>query len=229
MRIASGFKTEFELKQVNYIMKSELDHGIYDAMNKGATLASGEWILMLNAGDVFFSSSVLQNIFENKNYSEDVIYGNTIVSVKDSFYKKYDARDIKQIKKNMPFCHQSVFVRADVLKKYLFNERYKLAADYDFFLKLYLEGKKFCKVDEFVSIYDGSGVSETNFLLLKREYYIIKKNNKLKISILKELMKFIEDFISNLKGRVLKKVAPNFYYSKKRGWNNFENDLNKNI
>ena len=55
-------------KQINQFI-SEKDHGIYDAMNKGMQLAKGNYILFLNAGDTFASSSTLKNILQELGQS----------------------------------------------------------------------------------------------------------------------------------------------------------------
>lgn len=55
---------------------SEKDGGIYDAMNKGVKVATGEWINFMNSGDVFFSDSVLSDVFNNVDLGvSDLIYG----------------------------------------------------------------------------------------------------------------------------------------------------------
>ena len=56
---------------------SEPDKGIFDAMNKSAHMATGEYINFMNAGDLFFDEKVLSDIFAGRSYDEDVLYGST--------------------------------------------------------------------------------------------------------------------------------------------------------
>lgn len=55
-----------EIDRINCRWISEPDKGIYDAMNKGVKMASGEWLLMLNAGDIFANEHVLEEVFANQ-------------------------------------------------------------------------------------------------------------------------------------------------------------------
>jgi glycosyltransferase involved in cell wall biosynthesis len=58
---------------------SELDNGIYDAMNKGIDLATGDWINFMNAGDSFYNYNLFSTIFDQFEYNKfDVIYGDFI-------------------------------------------------------------------------------------------------------------------------------------------------------
>ena len=58
---------------------SEKDHGIYDAMNKGLKMATGNYILFLNAGDELYAKDTLSKVFENF-INADVYYGNTAIT-----------------------------------------------------------------------------------------------------------------------------------------------------
>lgn len=78
---------------------SEDDNGIYDAMNKGVSLSSGDWILFMNSGDVFYNGDVVSNIFcASIPLASSLIYGDTIF--------RYDEKDVlttynsKKYKKN---------------------------------------------------------------------------------------------------------------------------------
>ncbi len=110
---------------------SEHDTGIYNAMNKAARLVKGQWIIFMNAGDTFASTHVLSDVFSKIDESTlsktDVIYGETIQkrSVGDF---KLPNRPLHYILRGMAFCHQSVFVKTFLLRKFPFNEDYRVVA-----------------------------------------------------------------------------------------------------
>lgn len=130
-------------KYISYWI-SEPDSGIYDAMNKGIDVASGEWINFMNAGDSFSGKDILNTIFY-KTYDVSVLYS-------DSYYINKDFEIIGEHKASkleeffiskMPFIHQSSFIKKDIISKFLFRTDYKLASDFDLFCKLYLQKYKF--------------------------------------------------------------------------------------
>jgi len=123
---------------------SERDNGIYSAMNKGVSKATGCWINFMNAGDSFTSIDTISSIFNRKILS-DVIYGDTY-NVDKQYYSesRFNALPLDTLfKAKMPFTHQSSFIRTDILKKYPYRTDYVLASDFDFFLKIYRKNFKF--------------------------------------------------------------------------------------
>lgn len=119
---------------------SEPDKGVYDAMNKAIKIASGNWINYINAGDIYYSNTCLEDFF-NKPISDNIgyCYGDCIEIYK---WGELQLSKNKQIKKNhvMPFSHQAAFVRVALMKKNLFNIQYKIVADYDLFYRLKQQG-----------------------------------------------------------------------------------------
>lgn len=133
---------------------SEPDGGIYDAMNKGVGMASGEWVIFMNAGDVFASQDVLRRVFVSGQQDADVVYGDV---VKDGEVKK--APQSYYPYHRMLFCHQCVFTRRECLQRNPFDIRHRLSADFKSFLVLYQRGARFKHVDIPVAIFDTGGVS----------------------------------------------------------------------
>ena len=82
VNIAKNIAREYTNRAIRII--SEPDKGIYDAMNKGIKMATGEWVNMMNAGDVFANDNVLENIF-NENISEDIAFLYSDLYKKTSF------------------------------------------------------------------------------------------------------------------------------------------------
>lgn len=142
---------------------SEPDLGIYDAMNKGVKLSTGEWIIFMNAGDCFVKEKTLSEMFSDKHQGYDGIYGDTI-RIKGSKRLYVEGKDLNNIKTDipLPFCHQSVFVRRACLIEHPFNLKYKQAGDYNLFCELYLSGCRFAHIKTPVSLYLMGGISEKN-------------------------------------------------------------------
>ena len=107
---------------------SEADGGIYDAMNKGIKMATGEWIYFLGSDDVFFDAGVLQRIFARRFGVAQIVYGNVQYLHAGIIYDgPFDQEKIST--KNI--CHQAIFVNRTIFDKTgLFNCRYKISADY---------------------------------------------------------------------------------------------------
>lgn len=115
---------------------SEPDKGIYDAMNKGIDLGSGDWINFMNAGDLFFECETLTKVFSNgSDYSDaNVIYGDHEVRYPNKT-KIVKAGKVCNLWKGSQFCHQSAFIRLMYHKANQFNLCREIAADFEFFYK----------------------------------------------------------------------------------------------
>lgn len=154
---------------------SEVDMGIYDAMNKGIVQAKGEWLLFLNSGDYFPSVSTLDSIFQIKNINRfDIIYGG-VIKVDNNSFIDIQPSELCSFFYKMPFCHQSSLVKTSLLKNRRFDLQYKIAADYDFFCQMYREGKKFRIFNQSIAVFDDCGVSSTNKSQMLNEFAVISR------------------------------------------------------
>jgi len=113
---------------------SERDNGIYNAMNKGISFASGEYIQFLNSGDVFFNNDSLFNLFAN-NFDADIVYTD---------FEDLSSHKLYKMPANLTFrffYKQSLNHQATIIKRYLFqknggyNEETPIIADWEFFTK----------------------------------------------------------------------------------------------
>lgn len=148
---------------------SEPDHGIYDAMNKGVRMARGQWLLFLNAGDLLADEHVLEQIFE-KPANAQIIYGDTLCIYQGNT-RLYPALPLDHLTYEMAFCHQSAFIRRDLLVEHPYDISYKVCADHQFFLSMYLLKKTFAYYAFPVSIYEIAGYSDKNKMLSHKEKY----------------------------------------------------------
>jgi glycosyltransferase involved in cell wall biosynthesis len=132
------------------IVKSEPDKGLYDAMNKGIQLAKGNYIIFLNAGDVFYEEDTLTNIAEQLKDKPlpGVIYGDTdIVDDNGNFIRKRrlappEKLSWKSFKQGMLVCHQSFYARTDIAKQVPYNLHYRYSADVDWCIRIMKEAEK---------------------------------------------------------------------------------------
>lgn len=106
--------------QIDYWV-SEKDNGIYDAMNKGIDLASGEWINFMNAGDVFYDENVLEKIHVELKNEFTVVSGQVSIYYENEFIENYGSMKI------IP--HQAAFFKSLYMKTLKFDLEYKILAD----------------------------------------------------------------------------------------------------
>lgn len=161
---------------------SEPDKGIYDAMNKGIKAATGDWINFMNAGDLFASNHIIDDIFgqEAKYVSQDVIYGDTIFNYSGSPIT-YKAKPLSTLDYRMAFCHQSSYVRTALMKASGFDLRYKFVADYAFFHYLYSTGHSFLYLPIVMTYYSPEGgYTYSNVLKMIREEQLISQKRDMK-------------------------------------------------
>ena len=157
---------------------SEPDTGIYDAMNKGTVLASGEWVLFMNAGDIFYESDTVTNIF-SRNYEEaDFIYGNNEIIYSRDLSVIRKALDIRELWKGMIVNHQCMFVKRSLMQKYPFNLEYKIGADYDFIYSAYMDKCNFYNSGIVIASTAQGGYSDLNVIPnIKEQWSIVRKHD----------------------------------------------------
>lgn len=198
--------------RIDYFV-SEPDGGIYDAMNKGVRVATGEWITFLNAGDTYYDNQSIEAVFSHEIPSDtDVVYGYQVHRYSYGIFVRKQL-PLSFFSTGMPFGHESSFVRAEVMKRSGFDTRYRIAADYNFFYQLYMSGGHFMPVDVIVADFESAeGVSSSDMTVLQthRESSMIngtyatcqyKKqmiSKYVKMMLKKILSVFSKDFVSRL-------------------------------
>lgn len=131
---------------------SEPDKGIYDAMNKGISYATGDWIIFMNSGDVFNNENVLSNIFDNENKKtsgKDIIYSDAI-SVYNRNEVRIKAQSLNRMWLSLITSHQAILTRSNLMKANNFNLKYRICADYDFIYKMYATRKSFLYLPDII-------------------------------------------------------------------------------
>jgi glycosyltransferase involved in cell wall biosynthesis len=142
---------------------SEKDQGIYDAMNKGIGLCSGEWLLFLGSDDTLYDREVLGKIATVINGKKivDVVYGNVFSTRFNGFYDGVFTPE-KLLRQNI--CHQSVFFKKSIFNSTgTFDLKYRSHADWDHNFRWFFSKEITNKyVDIIIADYGDGGFSSTN-------------------------------------------------------------------
>jgi len=153
---------------------SEPDSGLYDAMNKGVRLSTGEWVLFLNADDAFYDDDVVADIaaFITEHPEADVVFGNT-EQVWD-FGTVISAPTEACRNNKMCLSPQASFVKTALHASHPFKLQYRYAADFEQFISFVQEGHVFVHIDRLVSRIElSSGVTHDNHVSSAAEIYDI--------------------------------------------------------
>ena len=158
---------------------SQPDKGIYDAMNKGLSMATGEYVWFINAGDFVYDPYILEKIFKGEEVFHDFYYGDTLVlgengKVKGLWRKRLPRRlTWHSFRRGMVVCHQSVIVRRSIAPD--FNLRYKYSADVEWVLLALKAAKSICNVRSVVSVFvEGGATTRHRRESLKERYDIMR-------------------------------------------------------
>lgn len=139
---------------------SEPDNGIFDAMNKGLRVASGDVISFLNAGDYYTKNilSEIQKIFLNKNIR--IVSGSISFRIDNEFFTIINSDyNLERMPLHM-IPHQALFTKREVFNETgLFDTNYRLGSDYDWFLKVWIKGIDVFIVPNICADCDGNGVT----------------------------------------------------------------------
>lgn len=130
----------FAHEQLRWV--SEPDRGLYDAMNKGAAMAKGDYLCFLNAGDTFFAADTVEKMmltFEDAS-APDILYGETaIVDNAGTFLhmrrlKAPEKLNWKSFRQGMVVCHQAFIVKRELFEPY--NLAYRFSSDFDWSIRM---------------------------------------------------------------------------------------------
>ena len=160
LQIIKNFKTENN--NIHIKLLSEPDKGIYDAMNKGISLAQGNWLYFMGSDDRLCSSSVLSVVSsEIEREYADLVYGN-VIGISSKIRYVYDTLG-KVLAKGIH--HQSVFYRTSLfLELGKYDLKFKIASDYHFTLKVFFKDQYIKRyIDKDIAYYGEKGYSSQYF------------------------------------------------------------------
>lgn len=147
---------------------SEPDKGIYNAMNKGISHATGEYCIFINSGDRLYDKYVLENVYK-RGMQADIIEGYTIRTDKMVRHRPvYD--DMCEHLFTDTISHQGTFIRHQLLLDHPYDEKYKIVSDWKFWLEaLIIENHSYSFIDQDIAYFDMSGISFTLIELREQE------------------------------------------------------------
>lgn len=160
---------------IRYI--SEKDNGLYDAMNKGIRLTSGDLIGIINGDDYYTANAIDEAVKLAASTGADIIYSDLLYCRGNEIdyahpLKSNHERLVERMNVNHPTC----FVKKDTYEKYgVFDTDFKIAADYELMARFYKSGCHFEKAPVVLAVMEYGGVSSNNKKSINEKYMIHKK------------------------------------------------------
>ncbi|WP_317132753.1 glycosyltransferase [Pedobacter sp. BS3] len=142
---------------------SQKDNGIYDAMNKGLALATGDYVIFMNSGDEFYAPDTVEKVFASAD-NADIYYGETemLDSNRNSLgRRRHQAPEqftYKSFRYGMSVSHQAIYIKRSLTEPY--DENYRLSADIDWILKAVKKASLIVNTRMYVAKYLVGGMSK---------------------------------------------------------------------
>lgn len=155
---AKQFCVDFSRRGVDYHIISEPDEGIYDAMNKGIGLATGEIIGILNSGDVYEDDAISTAVKTFEASKCDLVFGNITINKANGKCFEKKARQRRGYQTSRDWNHPTMFVKSELYKRFPFANK-GIHDDYGFYLKMRKQGRKVVVVDKVMANFYMGGAS----------------------------------------------------------------------
>ncbi|NEU10325.1 glycosyltransferase [Flavihumibacter sp. R14] len=155
---------------------SEPDGGIYDAMNKGLALATGDYVLFMNSGDEIYAQDTVSRVFDSAP-DADIYYGETEMfdqewkSIGQRRHKAPNTFTWKSFQQGMSVSHQAIYIRRDLTDP--FDSRYHLSADIDWIIKAAKKAVIIVNTNMYVAKYLVGGMSKAKHMQSLKERFNI--------------------------------------------------------
>lgn len=143
---------------------SEPDKGVYDAMNKGITRSSGQWLYFIGSDDYLHTADVLQKVYHQlEKIKNNVLYGNVIIKGDAGWARDgqiYNGKYTLQRLLRGNICHQAIFYRRSFLidNNLIYNLNYPIVADWDLNIQCRLK-TSFTYLNIIVAVFNAGGIS----------------------------------------------------------------------
>lgn len=158
---------------------SEPDKGIYDAMNKGLKLATGDYVLFMNSGDELYDPETVAAVFAS-GADADIYYGETEMynenweSLGQRRHQAPEKFTWESFKYGMSISHQAIYIKRTIIEPY--DLQYRYSADIDWIIKAARKASKIVNTRRYVAKYLVGGVSKQKHLeSLKERFHIFTK------------------------------------------------------
>lgn len=194
LEVIKAYENKFN-RRLRWI--SEKDSGIYEAMNKGIAMAQGEFVVFIGAGD-WLEKDALEKASKciDKNPEADAVFGKTRIWNADLKNSRLVQTGPEYLPCH-PMQHPSLFYRKSLHDKFgLYDESYRIAADYAFCLKAFYDGGAMVSaIDAVISNFVTDGMSSKNNFRVLRENMRARKEFGLKTNFLREIKFYIKGLL----------------------------------
>ncbi|MNK31559.1 PGL/p-HBAD biosynthesis glycosyltransferase [compost metagenome] len=203
LKIIEKYSDKADIKWV-----SEPDKGLYDAMNKGIKMATGDYIGILNSDDLFFSKNTLQEVADclTENSGIDAITGDIIQNKDGKVIRKYSSKNWNPEKLKIGFMppHPSIFIKVELFEKFgNYTLGYKIASDYEMIIRFFLKHKIKYKYSGIITtsmlVGGASSSGMSSYHTITEEVDKAFKGNNIKYSPLKVKYRFVWKIFGFLK------------------------------
>jgi glycosyltransferase involved in cell wall biosynthesis len=154
---------------------SENDKGIADGFNKGISMATGEWIGLINADD-WYAADAVEIIINNVSDEDDVCCGN-LALINCNGYRGMKNSRVSWLNFGMYIMHPTCFVRAYVYRRIgLYDTNLKIAMDFDMFLRIKQQGFRIKYINELIAFMSSGGASSDVVKMHREELTVMRRH-----------------------------------------------------